>query len=160
MIENIIDLYENCFRGDPMTWHASSTMQLLKDVTAEQAQRHPIEGIHSIWELVDHLIFYEKTAIKTLEGETFPLFMNGEEWPPREDYSEEAWSESLQQLEAVHDRFLEAIKKVHQKDLYKSVKMDLMWPKPWLSTTHYKLIHGMLHHKIYHTAQIALLKKQ
>jgi len=142
-----------------MAWHASSTMQLLKDITAEQAQRRPIEGTHSIWELVDHLTFYEKNAIKTLEGETFPIFMNGEEWPPREDYSEGAWNESVQQLEAIHYEFVEAIKEVHQKDLNESVKMDPMWPEPWLSTTYYQLFHGMLHHKIYHTAQIALLKK-
>ena len=160
MIKKIIDLYENSFRGDPMAWHASSTMQLLKDTTAEQAQKDLIKGIHSIWELVDHLTFYEKIVIKTLEGATFPIFMNGEEWPPRDDYSEEAWNESLHQLEVVHDKLVDAIKGLHQKTLGESVKMDSMWPEPWLSTTYYELLHGMLHHKIYHTAQIAVLQKQ
>ena len=142
-----------------MAWHASSTMQLFKDITSEQAQKHPIKGAHSIWEIVDHLPVYEKYAIQAIEGGTFPMFMDGEEWPSRTDCSEEAWVESVKLLESVHDRLVEAIRGFNEKRFSELVSMDTRWPEPWKSTSYYELFHGMLHHLVYHTAQIAILKK-
>ena len=77
------------------------------------------------------------------------MFMDGEEWPQRTDFSEDAWVDSIQLLESVHDRFVEAIRGLRAR----------RWPEPWLSTSYYQFIHGMLHHLVYHTAQIAILKK-
>jgi uncharacterized damage-inducible protein DinB len=159
VIDNLVDLYESCFRGEPMAWHASSTMPLLKDITAERASKHPIEGAHSIWEIINHLPVYEESAIKALEGGKFPMFMDGEEWPARKDYSEEAWICSVKLLEDVHDRFVDAIREFDVNRFGELIDMDNRWPEPWQSTTYYQFLNGMLHHKVYHTAQIALLKK-
>ena len=87
------------------------------------------------------------------------MFMDGEEWPQRTDFSEDAWVESTQLLESVHDGFVEAIRGFNEKRFGELVNMDRRWPEPWLSTSYYQFIHGMLHHLVYHTAQIAILKK-
>ena len=87
------------------------------------------------------------------------MFMDGEEWPKRTDYSEKAWVESLNLLESVHDRLVDAIRGFNEKRIEDLVVMDGKWPEPWRSTTYYQLFHGMLHHLVYHTAQIAILIK-
>jgi len=158
MIERIVDLFEKSFRGDPMAWHASSTMQLLKEMTAEQAAAYPVDDRHSIWEIVNHMHVWDREARKTMGGELFPLFTGGEDWPKVEDISPNAWKKAISDMEREHDKFVDVIKNFDVKELGRLVDMDKSWPSPWAITTYYQLIHGMLHHKIYHTGQIAVLK--
>ena len=158
MIDRIEDLFEMSFRGDPMAWHASSTMQLLKDITAEQAAAHPVNGRHSIWEIVHHIPAWDKEATKTMEGEVFPLYTEGEDWPKVEDTSQNAWKKAVCNMEKEHDLFVQAVWKFDSEEMNQLVNMAEGWSLHWSNTTYYQFIHGMLHHKIYHTGQIAVLK--
>lgn len=44
--------------------------KVLEDITFERAIWKPVEGAHSIWELVCHLLFFEKRILLRFLGET------------------------------------------------------------------------------------------
>lgn len=44
--------------------------KVLEDITFEQAIWKPIDAMNSIWELVSHLLFYEKRLLMRFLGET------------------------------------------------------------------------------------------
>ncbi|HYV05863.1 MAG TPA: DinB family protein, partial [Blastocatellia bacterium] len=57
-IKRIRSQLRRAFEGE--AWHGPSVMELLGDVTAEQAAAHPIAGAHSIWELALHIATWER----------------------------------------------------------------------------------------------------
>ena len=156
-LTRISKLLEGSFKTQ--AWHGSSTMALLKDVTVEQALKHPIPNVHSIWEIVNHILVWEIEAKKILEGKTF-LFLSQEEyWPAIDDTSEEAWKETVENLEKANHELSEAISKFDVSKLDDVMDISDVWPSPWDETSYYILIHGTIDHDIYHAGQIAILKK-
>ena len=143
-----------------MAWHGSSTLPLLEDVTAEIANQRNSPESHIIWEIVYHMQVWKEEARKTLEGGTFPFLPTEKEWPPLKDTSEKAWIEAVQNLKDTHRRLISAIEVFELGLLDNVIKIDKTWPSPWSSTTYYGVLHGTLHHDVYHTGQIAILKKQ
>ena len=78
--------------------------------------------------------------------------MQGEDdWPPVKDMSAEAWERMLNDLRGAHMALGEAIKQFNEENLDKEVPgRDFPW---------YVLLHGMTHHSLYHSGQIAILRK-
>ena len=157
-IKRISHLFEACFEGKP-AWHGYSLLLLLKDVTAEKALRRPIPDAHTIWEIVLHIIVWDDEARKCLEGETFPFLPLDENWPPINDTSEEAWKETVEELKRAHQRLLNAIAKFDPEKLDNQINIEELWSAPWSTTTYYELLHGTINHDVYHTGQMAILKK-
>ncbi|MFY9751198.1 MAG: hypothetical protein WAJ92_01050, partial [Candidatus Acidiferrales bacterium] len=52
-IQRIVDQMDRAFSGD--AWHGPALAQLLEGVTAEDASKHAVRGVHSIWEIVNHI---------------------------------------------------------------------------------------------------------
>lgn len=61
-------------------WHGPAVLESLKDVTADRAHAHPVDGAHSIWELVVHLGGTYRLVLRRLEGEDAQL-TPVEDWP-------------------------------------------------------------------------------
>lgn len=158
-LSRIIHLFENCFKGQPSAWHGSSLIPLLENVSAAKAQKLIIPDSHSIWEIVLHIPVWKKETIKCLEGKTFPFLPTKKEWPPINDTSEKAWENAVQELKNTHKQLMDAICKFDPEKLETRIIIDKTWSPPWSTTTYYDLLHGILHHDIYHTGQIAILKK-
>lgn len=157
-LKRIAHLFEECSEGQP-AWHGSSVLQLLEDVTAEKALRRPIPDAHTIWEIVLHLIVWDDETRKCLEGEAFPRLPDEENWPPIKDTSEEAWKETVEELKRVHQRLHETLAKFDPQKLDHKINIDESWTEPWSTTSYYELLHGTIHHDVYHTGQIAILRK-
>ena len=67
------------------------------------------------------------------------------------DTSEEAWEKTVADLRASHTALAEAIKAFSKDDLEKIVPgRDFPWSV---------VLHGIVHHSLYHSGQIAMLKK-
>ena len=66
-IGRIQDQLQRAFDGN--AWHGPSLTALLGDVKPEQAAGKPIPGVHSIWELVLHIIAWERVVVRRLSGE-------------------------------------------------------------------------------------------
>jgi hypothetical protein len=134
--------------------YGSSLQEILRDVSARQAQTYPIAGVHSIWQLLYHAERWVKFAIDALDGVPIPAWpgMPQElDWPPVTDKSESAWQQTLDSFFSQHLKLAERIKAFSDEQLESTV--------PGRTYNFYRLFHGTMQHSIYHAGQIALLKK-
>jgi len=148
-IDRILDQLQKAFDGK--AWHGPSVLELLADVGADRAAARPITEAHTIWELVHHIAAWEDMVRRCLEGEEMRSLPAEEDWPPVLDTSEEAWRKSVEELETVHRRLLEALSLFGVGRLEETV--------PGASYSFYAMLHGLVQHDLYHAGQIAILKK-
>ena len=133
-------------------WHGPSVLEALAGVSAEQASRHPIPDVHSIWEIVLHIAAWQDFVARAVEGEPMPSNLPEEEnWPPVGDKSEAAWRDAAQSLGDGNKRLRDALRKLVDEDLDRVVAGR--------EYSVYFMLHGVLQHSLYHAGQIALLKK-
>jgi uncharacterized damage-inducible protein DinB len=126
-------------------------MELLENVTAEQAAAHPIAGAHSIWEIVLHIRAWERIPLRRLE-EWVPIEATPEEdWPPVKETTEHAWKNALNAMSLNHDALREVIARFDEARLFEIL--------PGTEYSVYFMLHGVIQHDLYHAGQIALLKK-
>lgn len=131
-------------------WHGPALKEVLRGITALQAKSKPIEGAHSIWELVLHIKGWNNVFLAALAGENLSEPKNGD-FPVISDTSEDVWVEVLADLDQDYEKLLGVIsnledEKLNEKAVGKDYNLRLM-------------LRGTINHNIYHTGQIALLKK-
>jgi uncharacterized damage-inducible protein DinB len=134
-------------------WHGPSLRALLLGVSAEEATRKPIPGAHSIWELVLHIAVWDEICTRRLQGEVIRATTGSpEDWPEGVGETNEArWQEAVARLFRAQAELARAVEALPEERLEDRVPG---WP--W---TNHLMIHGTLHHDLYHAGQIALLKR-
>jgi uncharacterized damage-inducible protein DinB len=132
-------------------WHGPALAELLRDVTAEQAQARPIAGAHTIWELVLHVTAWAEIARARLSGQRVGDPPADEDWPPVGATTAEAWTAAVDRLLQSHRELASAVR--DQEDAALDVKVT------GLEYTVSNLLHGVIEHGTYHGGQIALLKR-
>jgi len=135
-------------------WYGDSIREILSDVTAGQAKAHPIPKAHSIWELVLHIEAWCKLATGAVQGipiPPWPAMPKELDWPPVTGTGEHAWKDTLQLFFESSRKFVEAIKGFSDERLEATV--------PGRTYNFYRLFQSMTQHAVYHSGQIALLKK-
>ena len=156
-IHGIHELMRQAYRGEPgrtdaTAWHGPSLDKLLEGVTAAMALARPIAGAHSIWELALHIAQWDEICARRLRGEFIPTTIGDpEDWPALPEPNESSWQETLVRLRRSQDEFLSEVEKLAPEDLEKIV--------PGWTWTNFLMIHGTLHHDLYHAGQIALLRR-
>ncbi|MGC2742185.1 MAG: DinB family protein [Candidatus Angelobacter sp.] len=135
-------------------WYGNSLREILNGVTAEHALAHPIPKAHSIWELVLHIEVWCKLAVGAVQGTPippWPAMPKEQDWPPVSATSEQGWKDTLQAFFDSTAKFVEAIKGFSDDRLEATV--------PGRTYNFYRLFQSMTQHAVYHSGQIALLKK-
>lgn len=136
-------------------WHGPSVEEVISDVTAEQAAAPPALGEHSIWHHVLHMIFWKDSVTAAVRGAPIPASRDlppEENWPTVSDSSQSAWQKTLSELRASEERLQSALGDFSDERLFETVKgRDYDFSLA---------IHGVSDHDLYHSAQIALLKKR
>lgn len=147
-IHRVLDQMDRVFSGE--AWHGPSLTRLLDGLSPEEASRHPIPGAHSVWELVRHITAWKTIADQRLKGETVEVSPR-RDWPPVWEVSQAEWKRALEDLGESHARLRQAAESLHDSELDQ---------KPaGASESRYILLHGVLQHDLYHTGQIAVLRK-
>jgi uncharacterized damage-inducible protein DinB len=126
-------------------------MELLNGVTHEQASAKPIPGAHSIWELVLHIIAWEREALLVMQGKRYQTLAGEQDWPPVGATDNNAWQAALADLESVTRNLVAAIKPLAKEkltEIVEGVEYDFDF-----------LLHGIVQHNLYHAGQIAILKR-
>jgi uncharacterized damage-inducible protein DinB len=135
---------------DGEAWHGPSLKENLSGVSAIQAAAKPISGAHSIWELTTHIAAWEEVFLRRLEG--YPTTEpEGGNFPPVGETNEAAWLSMLQRLDRVHEKLLAHISTLTEDRLNETV-----------AGKDYNvgyLLRGIMLHQVYHSGQIAMLKK-
>lgn len=133
-------------------WHGPATLGLVQDLSAADAAKNPIPGTHSIWDLVLHIASWNEIIRRRLAGESLEGLMNTDvDWPKIASTDERAWREAV-------DRLKRSYEELHRAMLAAS---DEKLAQPAVNRKHsnYVMLHGIIHHIIYHSGQIALLRK-
>ena len=137
--------------SDGHAWHGDSLMQLLSDIDAQQAANKTLQNIHSIWEIVLHIIAWEQVAITCLEGQPYTMIHGEDDWPPVNTPSPDAWQSTVQNLRDSTSALNALIIDFQERRLHEPVS-----GQPF---TYYQLFHGLVQHNLYHAGQIGILKK-
>src|SRR5215475_304911 len=147
--ERIVEELKLSFEGEP--WHGPSLMEILDGMNAKTAASHPVDGAHSIWELVLHIAAWEK-AIRTRIVEKRALQLSDEENFPRiSDASEAAWHQAIETLQQNHRDLIATVSGMSEAQMSQQVP-----GKPYDIRF---MLHGAAQHAAYHSGQISLLKK-
>jgi hypothetical protein len=150
-INRLQQLLINSWQG-PM-WHGTHLTEVLADIDSEKAFRKPLAESHNIYELVMHLYCWRNFAIQHLQGHAdFTVELNSAvDWPVQYEASEECWKEALHLLEKSQNELVASFSRFDETQLDRSMHgRKFSW---------YDLVHGVVLHDIYHSAQIAVLKK-
>ena len=148
-VERIADQLKRAHEGG--AWHGPSVGELLAGVTAEQAASRPVEGAHSIWELVEHIEAWERAILRRLGGDPAQIYNTEEDWPPTRDASEDAWQQTRKKLADTEAALREAALRLDDAQLDEPIIAEM--------SSRYVSLHGAVQHTLYHAGQIALVKK-
>lgn len=147
-IEGIIKELKNIHDGN--AWHGASLKDALEGITCEQAAAHPLKNAHSIWEIVAHIEGWEDVFRRRLEGQQSRESEAGD-FPVPVEQNAAAWTETLRKLENAHRKLLLTIEKLPDSILDTNIAGK--------DYSYRFLLRKTIDHKVYHSGQIALLKK-
>jgi uncharacterized damage-inducible protein DinB len=144
----IADQLRRAFDGD--AWHGPALLELLKDVNAATAASRPLDDVHSIWELVLHIAAWDEAGLRRLSGEKWqPVGLAN--FPRVTTATEGAWRKAVAATKRKHQTLVKTVAGLPDARL---------WDRcPGKGYDFYHLLHGIVQHDLYHSGQIAILKK-
>jgi uncharacterized damage-inducible protein DinB len=133
------------FYGDPIE-------DVLANIDAQQAFWIPQGGTHSIWQIVQHMTVWLRIIRERLTSPTIvDVDSNDETFATSAEATHENWNAARQGFHAALLALIDAAGK------FPPEKLDAMVPER--EYTFYVLLHGAAQHSLYHTGQIALMKR-
>ena len=147
-IERISDQLKRAFEGG--AWHGPSVMELLSDVSAQQATARVFPGAHTIWELALHIGAWEGACSTRLQGERAEL-TDAEDWPAVMEPTESAWQLCKSTLIDGNQKLRDMIASLDEQRLDEPILPGM--PSVYIT------VQGVVQHDLYHAGQIAILKK-
>jgi hypothetical protein len=133
-------------------WHGPSLRMLLAGVTAEHAARRAVPSGHTVWELVLHIAVWDEICARRLRGELIQATTGSpEDWPAVSGTGEADWQSAVARLVRAQQELVETVRGLPEAKLAETV--------PGRSWTNHLMIHGTLHHDLYHAGQIGLLRR-
>jgi len=144
-LPNLAILLQRSFKKN--AWHGPSVREALENVTPELAQKR-IPGTHSIIELVAHMTSWRMFVVRRLQGDADFQVSDDANFPAATD-----WVATLAALEESHTQLMDALKTFPEDKLHETV------PNASAPYSFYILLHGIVHHDLYHTGQIMLIRR-
>ncbi|WP_113928024.1 DinB family protein [Bacillus sp. P14.5] len=130
---------------DKENWYAPFKFAI-EGLTAEQAEWQPVgEATKTIWENVNHLIYYKERLTAEVEGREWTNNLDGDETFSLTDSNTSEWVEVVERAESAHLNLRRALSSVSDSD-------------PDQDAFEEKLLDIMMH-DAYHTGQIIQLRK-
>ena len=144
-IQNIAATLKHTFLKN--AWHGPSVKETLESLTSEQANKR-LPNTHSIIELVAHMTSWRAFVISRLTGNDDFKVSDELNFP-----NEKNWEKAILDLDESQSQLMAALENFPESRL-----SDIV-PHGEYKYTFYILLHGIIHHDLYHTGQIALIKK-
>lgn len=142
-VQRLINVLAHTFEKN--AWHGPAVLEALEGVTATQAT-HRIGTTHSILELVTHMTAWRNFVCEKLEGNADYDVSDEMNFPKGKN-----WKEALEELKKSQKRLLKALEQTPVERLEEVV--------PGRPFKFHIMLHGIIHHDLYHTGQIVLIKK-
>ncbi len=147
--ERIVDQLQRAFAKN--AWHGPALLEVLENISAEDASAKPLEGSHSIWEIVVHLTAWKNIVRQRLTSPTPILPSDAEDWPQLPAQTSENWTVTLEKLRKSQDDLVAAVRAMDPTEL-----MRMVAGKDY---SMFVMLLGVAQHDDYHGGQISLLKR-
>jgi uncharacterized damage-inducible protein DinB len=131
-------------------WHGPSIHEAVEGVGATVAAAHPIEGAHSIWELVLHVGQWAEIVAERLAGRDRPVTPE-RNFPPVGETTEASWSAAVDHTKQLYLALAEHVAGLDASTLWKDHGEGSPGP-----AAH---VQGVIEHGAYHAGQIVLLRR-
>jgi uncharacterized damage-inducible protein DinB len=154
-IDRIQEQLQRAYDGD--AWYGPPLRTLLADVTPAEAAARPLPGTHTIWEIALHLASWMDAIRRRLETGVAELPAEGD-WPPVGPVDEAGWRRALEHLDRREQELRAGMAAVAEERLGDRLPR-LHEPPEGPGLSFYGTLHGIVEHNVYHTGQIALLKR-
>jgi len=150
-VDRVANLLAETYHGDAvgLAWFGPALRPLLGAVSPTIATDRLLRNRHTIWEIVLHLTANIDFVLARLDGRELELSAN-DDWPPVPEPTVAAWEDALAALDARYETLLERVRGLGDAQLARPVvgrQYDL-----------YAMLHGIIHHNVYHTGQMALIR--
>ena len=122
------------------------------------AAARPLEGSHSIWEIVLHLTGWTREVASRLEGKEPEPPAPGD-WPEPGPVDDARWDAARADLVSAHEELISALPRFPPSRLAERVGGERDAPLG-TGVSYREMILGALQHDAYHAGQISLLKKR
>ena len=142
-IQKIIDILKHTYEKN--AWHGPSVKEALEDITPDLLDNRIGNG-NSIIELVAHMTAWRKFVTEKLNGNDAYDVSDEMNFPKVKN-----WQTSLAALEESQAELIHALEATPDEKLNEMV--------PGRKYKFFTMVHGIIHHDLYHTGQIILLKK-
>lgn len=142
---------------DGQPWHGPSRAAILVDVSWEIAAWRPGPETHSIWDIVLHMRSWTREVTRRLGGGVPAEPLDGD-WPAPTAPSADAWREALDTLDAAHRELVQLVGGMDDVALEAKVK-DRPGDPPTHAISMRAMVASLAEHDIYHSGQIAMLKR-
>jgi DinB superfamily len=147
-MERLSRQYEVVMHGE--AWHGDGIWKILDGIPAECAANQAFADIHTIWEIVMHMAFWEGVAVKRLAGQRAGMD-DALNFPAMPAVNDLTWRQTLERFRASNEEFRNALSTLSAE------RVDELSAAG--KRTFYDEAHGLIQHHVYHAGQIALLKK-
>lgn len=132
----------NCFHGD-------SIAQIFTTFDVQAAAWKPDPQTHSIWQIILHMTAWQNVIRQRLTSPTLVNLNDEQNYPAPPEPSLENLSRTLDDFRNAHFALIDAVGKFPESRLND--------PVPGRGYTFDVLLHGAIHHNLYHIGQISLL---
>lgn len=148
-LERIITLINAGFHGG--AWHGSSVLEVTKGIKNKAAEYRQ-KNVHTIAELIYHITSWRIFAVKKINGdEDYNIKTENQNWGSLGTIDEFELETLIMELTLSQDELIKALEEKDDNFLELIV--------PGAEYNYYTLLHGIIHHDLYHTGQMAILKK-
>lgn len=145
--QRIVHLFEKGYNGSP--WIDVNLVDVLQDITPEQAIRKLYPAANSIWEITNHMISWRENVLQRVQGIEIKTPSDNYFVPLQKGAI--TWKQTLKKLEASQNEWMAFLKN------FKEAEFDIVH-KP-SGMTYYEHIQGILQHDVYHLGQIVMLAR-
>jgi uncharacterized damage-inducible protein DinB len=148
-IDRIKEQLNAAFHG--AAWHGPSVLEVVKDIKPKLAANR-VQNVHTIAELVYHITSWRIFASKRIQGdEEYEIKTEKQNWGNLKTMDEFEWETLTMELSLSHDELMLALEEKNDKFLDEIVVGT--------EYDYYTLLNGIIQHDLYHTGQMAILKK-
>lgn len=142
-VQKLGDILRHTFEKN--AWHGPAVMETLNSID-ESTVHKKFNSTHSIIELVAHMTAWRIFVTEELSGNVNYKVSEEMNFP-----SVKSWQEAVDGLVASQEKLLTSLEKFPDERLSEVVPNKLY--------KFFTMLHGIVHHDLYHTGQIVLLNR-
>src|ERR1700761_8770177 len=153
--EKLFNELQKVLSGDP--WYGNPVYQIIEQVSFEAAFEKPQHAAHNIAEIVLHRLSWTEEVLDRMNGMDAGMPSSGD-WPPTGNPDEQKWQNYVNDLQLVNVNLIGLLGNFPEEKWTELIN-DERDPELGTGVTYEELVNGLIQHHIYHSGQIALLRR-